>query len=351
MNDLNNNYSKLCKTRANEISKLNQTIEEKVIEEMNRSYAVIHTKSTYILIEKDGNTFVLDSRASFIHWHENNFFEDSKGKTQNKAKFWLKHPQRRTYKNLIFDPVTPGHHDGNYNIFSGFSVEPKQGDCSLYWYHVKEVVCGGNEADYLYVRKWMASAIQNPKLLATALVLKGLQGTGKNIFVEFFGRIFGPYYLTINSLKHLVGNFNSHLQNAYLIFANEAIWGGDKREIGALKAIITDVTILIEAKGKDVFSVQNCRHLIICSNEDWVVHMDLDDRRFFCLEVSSKHKEDTSYFKSLISQMENGGTEALMYDLLNEDLKDFDPRIMPSNDTGFDMKMRSASSPDGTVAI
>ncbi len=343
---MNKTNIELCKKRAEKVKKITSTLEEKIIEEMNKKYAIIHTKSTYVIVEKDDKNFVLDSRASLIHFHENDFFIDSEGNKQNKAKIWLKHPNRRTYKNLVFDPSHPGHFNGNYNIFKGFAISPRKGDCSLYWKHVLEIICSNNKEHYLYVRKWMASVIQNPKLLSTAIVLRGLQGTGKNQFVEYFGRIFGSYYLTINSLKHLVGHFNSHLQNAYLIFANEAIWGGDKREIGALKAIVTDPTILIEAKCKDAFQVQNCRHLIICSNEDWAVHIDLDDRRFFCLEVSSKHKEDTSYFTSLIAQMDNGGTEALMYDLLNEDLKDFDPRSMPSNDTGFDMKMRSASSAD-----
>ncbi len=330
--------------RINEIKKINQTSEEKVIEEMNKKYAVIHTKSTYILVEKDDNTYVLDSRASLIHLHENDFFEDAEGKTKNKAKFWLKHPNRRTYKNLIFDPTRPGHYDGNYNIFLGYSIEPKKGDCSLYWEHVREIICNGNEIHYKYVKKWMASVVQKPDLLATALVLRGLQGTGKNKFVEYFGQIFGKHFLTITSLNHIVGRFNAHLQNAYLILANEAIWGGDKREVGALKSIITDPTIFIEAKGKDGFQIKNCRHLIVCSNEDWAVPMDLDDRRFFVLDISPKHKEDTKYFKALHDQMSNEGVDALLYDLLHEDLNDFTPRIMPLNDAGFDMKMKSASS-------
>ena len=35
-----------------------------------------------------------------------------------------------------------------------------------------------------------------------------------------------------------------------------------------------------------------------------------------------------------------------MYDLLHEDLSGFDPKIMPENFAGFDMKMEGASSMD-----
>jgi hypothetical protein len=337
-------YIVLSEKRAEKIREMNLSVEEAVLEEMNEKYAVIHTKSTYILIEKNDHTFVLDSRSSLIHLHENDFFTDSNGKAQNKAKFWLKHPDRRTYKNLVFDPKKPGHHDGNYNIFKGFSVDPQKGDCSLYWRHVLEVICAGNNTHYEYLRKWMACVIQKPTLLATAIVLRGLQGTGKNLFVEFLGSLFGIHFLTLTSLDQIVGRFNNHLQNAYLLFANEAIWGGNKKEVGALKALITDKTIFIEAKGKDGYQIENNRHLVICSNEDWAAPVDLDDRRFFCLNVSPQYKGNTAYFKALVQQMETGGLSALLFDLMHEDLMGFDPRIMPENDSGFDMKMKSAST-------
>ena len=190
----------------------------------------------------------------------------------------------------------------------------------------------------------MASVVQQPILLATALVLRGLQGTGKNKFADYFGQLFGPYYLTVTNLEHITGKFNSHLKYAYLIHANEAIWGGSKKEVGALKALITDPTIIIEGKGRDAVPVDNCRHLIVSSNEDWAVPMDLDDRRFFVLNVSSHRKEDIAYFQKLDQQMRQGGLNALLFDLINEDLSHFDPRQMPINDFGFDMKMKAATS-------
>lgn len=318
--------------------------EEKVLWEFNRRYAIVRTSTTYILVEKSKTNFELDSRRSFTLFHENDFFTNSNGETKGKAAFWLKHPKRRTFENIVFDPTRPGNYDKKFNIFKGFSIKPEKGECGLYWKHVKEVICSNNTEHYQYVRKWMASVIQKPHLLATALVLRGLQGTGKNKFVEHFGSIFDPYFLSLTNLEHLTGKFNNHLKYAYLIHANEAIWGGTKKEVGALKALITDPTIIIEGKGKDAIPVDNCRHLIVSSNEDWAVPMDLDDRRFFVLDISSHRKEDISYFCEIDHQMKEGGDKALLYDLLDEDLSGFDPRKMPSNDFGFDMKMKAASS-------
>lgn len=68
----------------------------------------------------------------------------------------------------------------------------------------------------------------------------------------------------------------------------------------------------------------------------------MDDRRWLVLDVSSEHKEDHEYFAALDKQMNEGGYEALLYDLKNEDLTNFNPRIMPINDAGFDMKLKSS---------
>jgi hypothetical protein len=55
------------------------------------------------------------------------------------------------------------------------------------------------------------------------------------------GNLLGPHYAPLASL----GRFNSHLKNAILIFADEAIWGGNKREVGALKALITEPKLIV----------------------------------------------------------------------------------------------------------
>ena len=246
-------YKALSESQAEKMIELSLTPEERVLREFNKKYAIVRTSTTHVLLQRSETAFELDTRSSFKHFHENDFFINSEGKSKNKATFWLKHPLRRTFENIVFDPMRPGDYGQNFNIFKGFAVLPHQGDCTLYWQHVKEVICSNHEPSYQYVRKWMACVVQKPMLLATALVLRGLQGTGKNRFVECFGRLFGPYFLTVTSLEHITGKFNSHLKYAYLVHANEAVWGGSQKEIGALKAFITDPTIVIEGKGKMPF--------------------------------------------------------------------------------------------------
>ena len=91
------------------------------------------------------------------------------------------------------------------------------------------------------------------------------------VMVNVFSRLFGPYTIEVSQSSHLVGNFNAHLQNKLLVYADEAFWAGDKRAEGALKAIITEDKIAIEMKGIDVQSSSNFARLILASNNDWVV--------------------------------------------------------------------------------
>ena len=75
----------------------------------------------------------------------------------------------------------------------------------------------------------------------------------------------------------MTGKFNAHLRNKCLLFADEAIVPGTEGE-GALKGLITETTIPIEQKGKDVVEADNHLHVILASNHTWVIPADRDAR-------------------------------------------------------------------------
>ncbi|CRX39580.1 DUF5906 domain-containing protein [Estrella lausannensis] len=324
--------------------------EDSAIEELNKKHAVVHTSQFFIMTEKDhpvftGTTFTLESKQSFKDTYENQLVLCADGKERSKAEVWLKSPKRRQYKGITFSPGRQTQDKDLYNLWRGFSVEPKQGSCALFKEHMRRVICGGNEVYFNYLWKWCARLFQSPHLLAeTVPVLMGEPGTGKNTFVEGLGYLLMGGFVPLDGVQQLVGNFNFHLKEAVLIHGNEAMWGGNKKELGRLKSMITEPYKAIEPKGKDVIFVPNYTHLIISSNEDWPVHIDRNDRRFFVLNVSSAHKEDLPYFKAIKEELRNGGREALLYELLHEDISDFDPRIIPSNNEAFSVKMESAGS-------
>ena len=140
--------------------------------------------------------------------------QDKDGKTIEipLGKYWLAHPRRRQFDYMRFMPQ--GDRPGVYNLWRGFSVEPKPGDCSLFLQHIKENVCNGNEQYYDYYMKWMARAVQTPASQGeVAIVMRGGKGVGKSIVAKIFGSLFGRHYLHVANPSHLVGNFNAHLRD------------------------------------------------------------------------------------------------------------------------------------------
>ncbi len=191
----------------------------------------------------------------------------------------------------------------------------------------------------------MADAAQNPaRLPGTAIVLRGSPGTGKSFFAVQFGRLFDPHFKHLTSTRMLTGNFNAHLKDALVVFADEAFWAGDKSAEGTLKAMVTEQTRFVEYKGKDAFQIDNYVRLIMASNHDWVVPAGMAERRFLVLDVGEALMQDHDYFAAIADQMDRGGREALLHRLLNHDLSGFNVRQIPATEALLQQKLRTLDS-------
>ena len=264
-------------------------------------------------------------------------------KSRNAAEIWLKHPERLSYNGVTFDPTKKS--NGYYNLYQGFPVEAAKGDCGLYLEHIRQNICRGDEDLYEYVLDWMADAIQNPgKRPGVALAIRGKQGVGKGVFVNVFASLFGPHAIQVTQSSHLVGNFNAHLRDKLLVFADEAFWAGDKRAEGVLKGLVTEDKIAIEMKGIDMQPSPNYVRLILASNNEWIIPASADQRRFVVIEASEARMQDASYFGSIINQIENGGREALMYLLSERDLNGVNLRNIPKTDALVMQQLHSLDS-------
>lgn len=272
---------------------------------------------------------------------------NDKEKPLSKSKAWLAHPKRRQYLGgVVFAPCGNMNAD-QFNLWRGWGVTPTEGSWDLIRNHIFDVICSGNNELFDYLLGWMALAVQQPdKPGEVAIVLRGGRGTGKGTFAHLFGKIFGQHYVYITNAKHLTGNFNAHLRDAVLLFADEAVFAGDKSHESVLKALITDPHILVEGKHRDAVMAKNVTHLIMASNEIWVVPTGHDERRFCVIDVSEDRKQDTDYFAALYKEIESGGTQAMLHDLLNQDLSDFNVRKAPKTAALMHQKLRSLRGPE-----
>jgi hypothetical protein len=145
------------------------------------------------------------------------------------------------------------------------------------------------------------------------------------------GRVMASFYgqhaFHISTTAHLIGKHNSHMHDCSFLFSDEAYWPGDKNAEGVIKRMITEDTLIIEPKFVGPFSVANCLHIIIASEEGWAVPAGIDERRFVVTRLDEKYKQKETWFAPLYKQLyDGGGREAMLFDLLNMDLGDWHPR-------------------------
>jgi acyl carrier protein len=264
------------------------------------------------------------------------------------GKWWFAHPNRRTYRTVVFCPNR--NFDGVMNLWRGFACDAIPGDCQMFLDHLRNVLCKGNDDYYDYLIRWMANAVQNPHLPGqVAVVLKGDQGTGKGTFARIFGHLFGAHYKYVSDPRHVIGTFNYMLNDAVLVFADECFVSGSKQHESALKALITENTLRVEQKGVDSVDARNCVHLIMATNKEWAIGAELSDRRFFVLDVDRARRVDIEYFARMQEQMENGGYQALLHMLMTLDLSDFDVRLCPKTEELRNQQDYSLDSMQGFV--
>jgi hypothetical protein len=232
--------------------------------------------------------------------------------------FWLAHQDRRQYREILFNPDPKAKNDsGVYNLWRGFAVEPADGDWSVWREHLFNIGANGDPDTYEFILDWFAWMMRYPHRPAeTVIVWRGKQGSGKGTIARIMGQVVGQHFVHVYNVKHLVGNFNAHLRDALLVFSDEALWAGDKAGEGILKAMITEPTLLLEPKGRDVYSVPNRIHLLMATNNDWAAPVSVDDRRFCMVDVPDTHIGDEKYFDRLYDSMKNGGLAAFVKFLL-----------------------------------
>ncbi len=321
--------------------------------EMNERYCVIENWAGKCRILEEVHDSVLNrSRLTSLSFpdvrnaHSNRKVQVGSDRAGNpilkpRGVWWLDHPKRRQYRSVVFAPRQEV--QGVYNLWRGFAFKPVPGqNHEPYLEHIRDHICSGDEEHYTYILGWMARVVQHPDSAGqTALVLRGERGTGKGVFASAFGKLFGRHFIQVADPKHLVGSFNAHLQDAVVVFGDEAFYAGDKKHESVLKTLVTEQYLTVEKKGVDAEQAPNCTHVILASNSDWVVPAGAHERRFLVLDVSNARRQDSTYFGRILQTLEDGGYANLLHFLDTYDLTGFDVRAVPKTQALRDQQVET----------
>jgi hypothetical protein len=297
----------------------------------------------------------LTFRDFFIHpmfEHPTKRDRDGNAIMESIGKLWFNWENRRVFEAIDFLP--PGGHEylhpDTFNRWRGWAFEPEEGDGHrLFLEHVFENVAGGNEEWGKWVVAWMAHLIQKPyQKPGTALVLRSDgEGTGKGVFFNTVRELCGEQGIRISNSERLTGRFNAHLFGKLFVFADEVTWGGNRKEAGILRGLVTDSPLDYEEKNVPAWSAGSYSRLGIAGNDRWLVPAATTSRRWQVFDVSTRRQQDRPYFLRLIRALRGGGYANLLHYLAGLDLNDYpDPCVTVSTQALVDQKVESLDSVD-----
>lgn len=338
-----------------QIERAHEEAEEPWLRMLNEKHCVISDVGGKVRVVSETHDFSLDRSQLAVQTFDDfkarysNILvptgNDKKGKPAfiDAGTYWLRHPKRNQRDSVCFLPNVEN--DAVYNLWRGYGCDALPGnDHEPFLEHILKNICRNNKEYYDYLIKWMARCVQQPATQGeVAVIIRGKKGTGKSFFIKNFGRLFGRHYLYITNANHLVGQFNAHLRDTVLLYADEAFYAGDKKHEAVLKGLVTEDTLMVELKGVDARQARSYVHIMMASNENWVVPAGEDERRYFVLDAGEDHKQDMTFFGSMQSLLDKTGRHHLLYYLMHLNLDGFQVRKAPITEALNDQKMLSLS--------
>lgn len=213
------------------------------------------------------------------------------------------------------------------NSWRGFKIEPVKGDASAFHEHMA-VLCPDPEQRSIFT-DFLAHMFQYPDERPKWAIIHvvATQGLGRGLLHELMTHLLGEYARTV-SLKQMVKqDWNEYLYKTLWVATEETSTSRAREASDRLKDLITLTKTDINPKGGafisnvDVFS-----RMFFMTNHLNALPIDPTDRRFWVCGPEDQHTkpQNYSYYTRLAGLIEDPEFQsAVMYDLLNRDLKNF----------------------------
>lgn len=242
---------------------------------------------------------------------------------------WLQSPSRRIVdaSQVVFDPTGRSDPDATVNLFRGFAMKPKKGDCTKQ-VELLHYLCGESEQYHDWVLKWLAYPLQHPGAkMQTALMVHGPEGTGKNTFFGAVRQIYGDYGGVITQ-SELEDKHNGWASAKLFLIGNEVVSRAELyHQKGKLKNMITETEWVINEKHMPHRIEANHCNFCFFSNALQIAALDRDDRRYMILWTPPPR--EAAFYQAVAAEQRAGGVEALYEYLMAYDLGDFDEHAKP----------------------
>lgn len=211
-----------------------------------------------------------------------------------------------------------------YNIWRESSLRPLPGDVSWFLDHMAFLV--PDERERSAVLDYLAHLVQRPdSKIHFALLMYGVQGSGKSAIGELMQRIIGKANVSKPSNDEVVGQWTGWQERAQLAILEELMTLGRLEVQNRLKPLITEPMLRIHEKYQKPYSIDNYLNLLCFTNHKDALKIEQGDRRWFIVFSPAKPR-DHLYYRRLFEQIGGEGAAHVADWLMSRDLSGFDAK-------------------------
>ena len=263
-------------------------------------------------------------------------------------RFWTGHARRHVFKHIAF--TSEKLPEDTLNLFRGFGVTPKKGNCDLILKHIYEVICakdGTANKAMLDLMAWQIQNVGKPSRIIVVMRTEDQQAGKGLLLLEVLYKIYGEDAgLIPSSTDQVLGRFNDALVGVVYVFLDEVMFHGDRKAADSIKTLATTDRYSIEPKGLPIIKVPGGVNLWMATNHPAAAYIEEKDARYWVLEPSGHRIGDHDYFAKVLKEINTGGREAFAHLLLNRDVSKFVPmRDVPKNNAAKREMIKAAINP------
>jgi hypothetical protein len=239
--------------------------------------------------------------------YSTSILKDEKGHPYNFFDRWNKDPNKVEYENMDFLPPPLTCPSTTYNMWSGFNVKETKGGTIKPFLELMELVEGGKD----YMTWYLADLVQNPgRLPEVGIVLRGLEGTGKNTITETIARLIGNdhYFSTTDPAMDVFCRFSEARYRKLCINFDEAEAKKMFSQNENIKGLITSPFMTYEQKGLTPIRVRSFARIITTTNNYAPLKISMTDRRLAVFQMREKfvgNKEHWDSYYTWLNKPEN----------------------------------------------
>lgn len=319
----------------------------------------------YVFIDTDDKYYDLETHHAISKGALNSTYAHShtgrKGELPKMSNLIDSHPKKQIAQGYTWLPIPHGekgtdlinHKRARYvNTWSGFAVDPIEGDISQ-WLKVLDHILPDPKEQEIYIKR-LAFDIQHPdKKCNWHTLFVGKKGVGKDLVTTPMSRIFGEYFGSVNN-KQIGSDYDDAFVNKKFLSYNEVkgLKGDTLEKIKQRTTSEAGLHQLMNVKSKGQVLMPNLWSFHFNTNHYDAISFTPDERRFFCFECTIPMSDEFGgpFTRDEIAEMAEqikycaDFPSAFMDYMLNIDLSDFDPGVMPYHTKTFYKMVEAAKS-------